>query len=97
MATMHSDDELPNPPQTGDEHSSSKGAQHAGLAGVPSHFRSDQVEPGVAWYQIDSHNPSGQCIQCFQCRQPDTHGDQERTDDKGEATDHRNVAKLVPF
>ena len=69
-APMNSDVELLTQPV--DDRSSSNGVTYAGLSGVPSHFRSDHVEPSVASYQIHLHSPSAQCIQCFQCRQPDT-------------------------
>jgi hypothetical protein len=74
MTPMGSECQLPNDippvPQPADERSSADGAPYAGLSGVPSHFRSDRVEPSVASYQIRPQNASGQCIQCFQCRRP---------------------------
>jgi len=101
MVPMNSDGELPNgiPPtsQPADERSSSDGVTYAGLSGAPSHFRSDHVEPSVASYQIHLHNPSAQCIQCFQCRQPDTSSGSGRADDTDEKTGHGSVTKLVPF
>lgn len=103
MVPMNSDGELPNgiPPtsQPAGERSSSNGAgaRYAGLSGVPSHLRSDHVEPSVASYQIHLPNPSAQCIQCFQCRQTDTPSGSRRTDDTDEKTGHGSVTKLVPF
>lgn len=101
MATMDSDGELPNgiptTSQPADEQSSANGAPYSGLSGVPSHFRSDRVDPSVASYKIRPQKLSAQCIQCFQCRQPETPGDSGHTDDADENSGGGGVTKMEPF